>query len=77
MSPYSFHYSTGKVSKLIFEYEIFSHRVHYKKNSVFPMHGGHDFQGIEDNLAKLYFYHNKKVLEHPVILNVFNKFFVL
>ncbi len=46
------------------------------------MHGGHNFQGIEDNLAKLYFYHNNKILEHPVILYVFNKspffeFFIL
>ncbi len=31
MSLYSFHYSTGKVSKLIFENNIFFHRAHYKK----------------------------------------------
>ncbi len=37
------------------------------------MYVGHNFQGIEENLAKLYFYHNKKVLEHPLILNVFNE----
>ncbi len=54
MNPYSFHYSTGKVSKLIFENKIFFHRAYYKKKfsklkiSIFPIEGGHNFQGLEE-----------------------------
>ncbi len=53
MSPYSFHYSTGKVSKLILENNIFFHRARYKKFSklkisIFPIEVEHNFQGLED-----------------------------
>ena len=54
MSFYSFHYSTGKVSKLIFENNIFFYKVHYKKKfsklkiSILPIEGVHNFQGLED-----------------------------
>ncbi len=53
ISLYPFYYLTGKVSKLIFENNIFLHRAHYKKifqvkNFYFPIESGHNFQGLED-----------------------------